>query len=95
MAKRLYIGGLPYKTTDDELRDHFSQAGQVSSASIVKDKLTGRSRGFGFVEFANDADADKAIEMFHDKELGGRKLTVNEARPMTERAPRREFGGGF
>ncbi len=95
MAKRLYVGGLPYSTTEDTLRDAFAKAGAVASASIVTDKMTGRSRGFGFVEMENDADADKAIEMWNGKELEGRTLTVNEARPLEARAPRRGgFGGG-
>ena len=95
MAKKLYVGGLPYSTTNDELKDVFSKAGEVSSATVIIDKMSGRSRGFGFVEMTNDADADKAIEMFNDKELGGRKILVNEARPMEDR-PKREggFGGG-
>ena len=95
MAKKLYVGGLPYSTTNDELKDVFSKAGEVSSATVIIDKMSGRSRGFGFVEMSNDADADKAIEMFNDKELGGRKIMVNEARPMEDR-PKREggFGGG-
>ncbi len=81
MARKLFIGGLPYRTTNDELRDAFAKAGEVASASIVTDRETGRSRGFGFVEMANDADADTAIEMWNGKELGGRTLTVSEARP--------------
>ena len=95
MAKKLYVGGLPYSTTNDELKDVFSKAGEVASATVIIDKMSGRSRGFGFVEMSNDADADKAIEMFNEKELGGRKIMVNEAHPMEER-PRREGGrGGF
>ena len=90
MAKKLYVGGLPYSTTDDELRDAFSQAGAVATVTILMDKMTGRSKGFGFVQYANDADADKAIGMFNGQELEGRKLTVNEARPMEPRAPRRD-----
>lgn len=81
MARKLFIGGLPYRTTNDELRDAFAKAGEVASASIVTDRETGRSRGFGFVEMANDADADAAIEMWNGKEFGGRTLTVSEARP--------------
>jgi RNA recognition motif-containing protein len=88
MAKKLYVGGLPYSTTQDVLQDRFSQAGVVSSATIITDKMTGRSRGFGFVEFENDADADKAIEMFNGKDFDGRTLTVTEAKPMAPRAPR-------
>ncbi len=94
MAKKLYVGGLSYNTTQDGLRDAFSQAGAVESAMVIMDKMTGRSRGFGFVEMASDEDAQKAIEMYNGKELDGRTLVVNEARPMEERAPRRSFGGG-
>lgn len=93
MAKKLYVGGLPYSTTEDQLRDAFAQAGAVSSAIIIMDKMTGRSKGFGFVEFGNDAEADKAIDMWNGKDFGGRSLTVNEARPMEAR-PRRDNGGG-
>lgn len=92
MAKKLYVGGLPYSTTEDTLREAFAQAGVVSSAIIIMDKISRRSKGFGFVEMENDADAEKAIEMWNGKELEGRKLTVNEARPMEPRAPR---AGGF
>jgi len=88
MAKKLYVGNLPYTTTNDSLRDAFAQAGTVVSANVLMDKMTGRSRGFGFVEM-EDADADKAIEALNGKELDGRKIVVNEARPMAERAPRR------
>jgi len=91
MAKKLYIGGLPYSTTEDQLREAFSQAGAVSSAVIIMDKMSGRSKGFGFVEFDSDDDATKAIDMWNGKDFGGRTLTVNEARPME---PRRDFRGG-
>lgn len=95
MAKRLYIGGLSYNTTQDGLKDAFAAAGAVESATIVTDKMSGRSRGFGFVEMSTDNEAEKAIEMFNGKELDGRTLTVNEARPMEARAPRQSnFGGG-
>ena len=94
MAKKLYVGSLSYNTTDASLRDHFAQAGTVESATVVMDKMTGRSRGFGFVEMASDAEADKAVEMLNGKELDGRALVVNEARPMAERPPRREGGFG-
>ncbi len=93
MAKKLYVGGLPYSTTDDQLKEAFEQAGAVSSAIIIMDKMSGRSKGFGFVEFASDDDAQKAIDMWNGKDFGGRSLTVNEARPMEER-PRRDFRGG-
>lgn len=80
MARKLFVGGLPYRTTGDELRDAFAKAGEVVSASIVTDRETGRSRGFGFVEMADDA-ADNAISMWNGKEFGGRMLTVSDARP--------------
>ncbi|MBI2635404.1 MAG: RNA-binding protein [Parcubacteria group bacterium] len=89
MAKKLYVGNLSYDMTEDSLRDTFSQAGTVDSAIIIKDKMSGRSKGFGFVEMSTDEEAQKAIEMLNGKELDGRALTVNEARPMEER-PRRE-----
>ncbi len=95
MAKKLYVGGLPYSTTEAALRDAFSQVGEVTSATIIMDKMTGRSKGFGFVEMANDADAEKAIAKWNGQDFEGRKLTVNEARPMEPRAPRGNgFGGG-
>ncbi|MEK7584941.1 MAG: RNA-binding protein [Patescibacteria group bacterium] len=91
MAKKLYVGGLSYNTTDDGLKDAFAQIGAVSSAKVITDRMTGRSRGFGFVEMESDADADKAVDTWNGKELDGRRLTVNEARPMADRPPRREF----
>jgi len=93
MAKKLYVGGIPYTTTDESLKTAFSQAGTVVSATIIMDRMTGRSKGFGFVEMSTDEDAAKAIEMYNGKDFEGRTLTVNEARPMTERPQRR--GGGF
>lgn len=95
MAKKLYVGGLPYSTTEDELREAFSQAGAVETASIIMDRMTGRSKGFGFVEMASDEDAQKGIDMWNGKEFGGRTLTVNEARPMEERPRRDSRGGGY
>ena len=92
MAQKLYVGGLPYSTTDQELADAFAQAGSVASASIVTDRMTGRSRGFGFVEMATEEEANAAIDMWHGKELGGRTLTVNIARPKEER-PQGDRGG--
>lgn len=96
MATKLYVGGLPYSTTNDELSAHFSAAGSVSSATIIMDKMSGRSKGFGFVEMSSDAEAQAAVEMFNGKDFGGRNLTVNEARPMEARPPRSggSFGGG-
>lgn len=91
MAKKLYVGGVPYSSTDQGLKDAFSKAGKVVSATIIMDKMTGRSKGFGFVEMESDADAAAAIDMFNGKDFEGRNLTVNEARPMEPRAPR---GGG-
>ena len=88
MAKKLYVGNLPYSATNDSLRDTFAQVGTVVSANVIIDKMSGRSRGFGFVE-VEDGDADKMIETLNGKEMDGRKLIVNEARPMAERAPRR------
>ncbi|HOF42956.1 MAG TPA: RNA-binding protein [Candidatus Moranbacteria bacterium] len=93
MAKKLYVGGLPYATTEDQLKDLFAQAGTVESGIIIMDKMTGRSKGFGFVEMSSDEEASKAIEMFDKKEYEGRTLTVNEARPMEPR-PKRDFNGG-
>ncbi len=95
MAKKLYVGGLPYSTTDAELKAHFEQAGAVASATIIMDKMSGRSKGFGFVEMENDGDADKAISSFNGQDFGGRNLTVNEARPMEARPPRQGGNGGF
>lgn len=91
MAKKLYVGGLSYSTTDDGLKEAFAQIGAVSSAKVITDRMTGRSRGFGFVEMDSDEEAAKAIETLNGKELDGRRLTVNEARPLAERPPRREF----
>jgi|SRR5581483_1328514 len=95
MANRLYVGGLPFSTTEDGLKQAFAAAGTVTSANIIMDKMTGRSRGFGFVEMSSDEEAQAAITMFNGKDFEGRTLTVNEARPMSDR-PRREggFGGG-
>lgn len=88
MEKKLYVGGLSYNTTEDELREMFAQAGTVESATIIQDRTTGRSKGFGFVEMATAEEAQKAVEMWNGKEAGGRTLTVNPARPMEPRAPR-------
>ena len=88
MAKKLYVGSLTYDTSDDSLKNHFMQAGEVISATVIKDKMSGRSKGFGFVEMSSDDEAEKAIEMFNGKDFDGRRITVNEARPME---PRREF----
>ncbi len=92
MSKKLYIGNMSYTTTDDSLKNAFAQAGDVVSANVIIDKMSGRSRGFGFVEMSSDDDAGKAIEMWNGKELDGRAIVVNEARPMESRPPRRGFG---
>jgi len=89
MATKLYVGNLSFRTTSDDLKDAFSQAGTVESASVIEDRETGRSRGFGFVEMATPEEAAAAIEQFNGKELGGRNLTVNEAKPKADRG-----GGG-
>ncbi len=89
MATKLYVGNLSFRTTSDDLKEAFSQAGTVESASVIEDRETGRSRGFGFVEMATPEEAAAAIEQFNGKDLGGRNLTVNEAKPKADRG-----GGG-
>jgi len=93
MAKKLYVGGLSYSTTGDALKELFAQAGTVESATVIIDRMSGRSKGFGFVEMSSEEEAQKAIETFNGKELDGRSLTVNEARPMEDR-PKRDFDRG-
>ena len=95
MMMKLYVGNLPFRTTDDSLRDLFSQFGDVANASVITDRETGRSRGFGFVEFANREEGEKAIETMNGQPHDGRNLVVNEARPREERAPRGGGGGGY
>jgi len=94
MATKLYVGNLPFQTTSDDLRDHFAQAGTVESAQVVEDRMTGRSRGFGFVEMTSPEEAAAAIEQFNGKDFNGRNLTVNEARPRTDRGGGGGYGGG-
>src|SRR2546422_9997127 len=99
MATKLYVGNLSFQTSSDELKDHFAQAGTVESASVVEDRMTGRSRGFGFVEMATPEEPAAAIEQINGEEFGGRNLTVNEARPRNDRGPgnygnRGGYGGG-
>jgi len=84
MNTKLFVGGIAWKTTDDALRDAFAQAGTVEEAVIIKDRMSGRSKGFGFVTMASEEDAQKAIDMWHEKELDGRTIVVNEARPQRE-----------
>lgn len=84
MAKKLYVGNLSYSVTSDLLKTHFAQAGTVVDAVVISDSRTGRSKGFGFVEYDKDDEAKKAIEMFNGKDMEGRNLVVNEARPKKE-----------
>lgn len=84
----IYVGNLPYSTTDEELRELFGEFGEVASASVILDRDTGRSRGFGFVEMPSQAEAEAAISALNQKEHGGRALNVNQARPRGERRPR-------
>lgn len=91
MGKKLYVGNLAFSTTDQSLADTFSQCGQVTSAKVIQDRDSGRSKGFGFVEMSSDAEADAAINKLNGAQIEGRALTVNEARPM---APREDRGGG-
>ncbi len=85
MAINLFVGNLPYNMTSDDLAQTFAQAGTVVSAKVISDKYSGRSRGFGFVEMSSDEESKKAIEMFNGKDVSGRPLVVNEARPREER----------
>lgn len=93
MATRLYVGNLSFNTTEDALRGLFAQAGTVTSCNVIMDRFTNKSRGFAFVEMASQEEATKAVSQLNGKELDGRMLKVNEARPREER-PRNDFGGG-
>jgi cold-inducible RNA-binding protein len=90
MGRRLYVGNLPYSTTEDQLTELFSRAGKVDNVRVMRDMATGRARGFAFVEMASDDDAQKAISELHEHQMDGRALVVNEARPKPEGG----FGGG-
>jgi cold-inducible RNA-binding protein len=90
MAKSLYVGGLPYSTTDETVRGLFAEVGDVSSVRVIMDRETGQSKGFAFVEMTNDAEALLAVQQFNGYQMDGRSLTVNEARPREERG-----GGGY
>jgi RNA recognition motif-containing protein len=92
---KLYVGNLSFQTSSDELRNLFTQAGTVESASVVEDRETGRSRGFGFVEMASKEEGTAAIQQFNGKELNGRSLNVNEAKPREDRGNRGGGRGGF
>jgi RNA recognition motif-containing protein len=91
MGRKLYVGNLPYQTDEAQLQELFSQAGTVETVKVMRDMATGRARGFAFVEMGTDEEAQKAITELHERDLGGRSLTVNEARPKTASAG---FGGG-
>ena len=93
MAAKLFVGNLSFQATEEDLRELFAQAGTVETVRIITDQFTGRPRGFGFVEMATDEGAQKAITELHESQLGGRTLTVNEARPKEARGP--GGGGGF
>ena len=90
----IYVGNLSYSTSDDQLRAYFEEYGVVDSARVIMDRDSGRSKGFGFVEMSNANEANTAIEALNGREIEGRSLTVNEARPREERGPRRGGGGG-
>ncbi len=92
MAKKLFVGGISFETTDETLKEMFAPIGTVESATVIIDKMSGRSKGFGFVEMSTEDEAKKAIETLNGKDVDGRNITVNEARPMEDR-PRRDFGG--
>ena len=94
MAKKLYVGNLSYSTTEDDLREAFAKIGEVQSATLIIDQTNGRSKGFGFVEMASDEDAAKAISTMNGTSLFDRTITVNEARPKTERGGGGGYGGG-
>ena len=94
MEAKLYVGNLPYSTVDADLQTLFSQAGTVKSAQVIRDRASGRSKGFGFVEMSSTEEAQSAITMFHGKDYSGRPLTVNLARPREDR-PGGGGGGGF
>jgi cold-inducible RNA-binding protein len=94
MSMKLYVGNLAFQTSSEDLQQLFGQAGTVQSASVIEDRETGRSRGFGFVEMASKEEGESAISQFNGKEFNGRNLTVNEARPRDDRGGNRGGGGG-
>jgi len=93
MAKRLFVGGLPYDTTNDQLEELFSQAGKVESVNVIIDRYSGQGKGFGFVEMSSDEEAQKAIQTLSGHNLNGRSIVVNEARPREEHSERKGFSG--
>jgi RNA recognition motif-containing protein len=94
MESKLYVGNLSYTVTEEQLRDLFSQAGAIKEITMIMDRETQRPKGFGFVEMTTQVEAQKAIEMFNEHELDGRRMTVNFARPKEERGSRSRYGGG-
>ena len=94
MGSKVYVGGLPYSATEAEVEALFAEHGTVASARVITDKYTGQSRGFGFVEMSTPEEAQAAISALHSSEMGGRTLTVNEAKPMAPRSSGGGFGGG-
>ena len=94
MATKLYVGNLPFKVREEDLQSLFQQAGAVESVNIIRDKFSGQSRGFGFVEMTSPEDAEKAIQMFNGHSMENREIVVNEARPQAPRPPRSGGGGG-
>ena len=94
MESKLYVGNLAYSVTEEDLRALFSQAGELKEVALIVDRDTRQSKGFGFVEMTTQADAEKAIKMFNEQELGGRRIAVNMARPKTDNGARGGRGGG-
>ena len=94
MGRKLFVGNLPFETTEQDLEALFGEAGQTDTVTVMRDRMTGRARGFAFVEMATDEDAQKAITQLNGRQLGGRTLTINEARPQTPRPGGGGFGGG-
>jgi len=94
MGRKLYVGNLPFETSETDLQELFAQIGAVDSVRVMRDVATGRARGFAFVEMSSDGDAQTAVDKLHEKDFGGRRLTVNEARPQTPRSGGGGYGGG-
>ena len=94
MAKKLYVGNLPFSVTQEKLNELFAPFGEIEEATVISDKFSGRSKGFGFVTFVDDASAEKAVAEMNEKDIEGRALKVNEAQPFDPDKPRKSFGGG-
>ncbi|PIR96234.1 MAG: RNA-binding protein [Candidatus Doudnabacteria bacterium CG10_big_fil_rev_8_21_14_0_10_42_18] len=93
MSKKLFVGNLPWSATNDDLQQLFAQHGNVISANVITDKFSGRSKGFGFVEFEKEEEAQSALQAINGQDFQGRNIAVSEARPMADRPPRKDFGG--